>query len=803
MDTVRVNICYRPLRICWAISANDHAAFRTAVALSNTMSGGRYNPIVIADRADEAASIVEVFRADIVVPVGTSQKLTAFQQRFAHLISPFFPDSLFEGNNEEEPRAQVLDVHNALVCLSDSPALKAINDKGFRLYKWDDDDPLRDVLLMHLGAYPDVAQARIKYRDLVTRATNASEHAIAKGTQLPADLFEHPSVAYLSRHGLRRHYGIQSNWDYPGFYLGDSTSLDDLVSCWNLRALDTPVLFVDRNHLDRYEHVIPAWSKITNETVSRRRFEHQRNIAIWTQRSQLPTTQDDHNSFVTQLKQIFGDVQFTLPNIDAVIWNGLNLKAPMMILGETAQLGVLVAGSGGVPKLSFSLGDKPYYSDVWFHSQHLVASLSFVGGLYNDDLHTLDPPYIPELNEFYGRTLHFEYNKLRIEPERIGLVIDANDSDAFIRALPVADLVERMFKLAGFNARPSSAGLITRQLITQLGGLRGGVVFKIPGVRRLLRTFGPTDPFTESAALSLIGGTDPGNPMPKFKDYEDLFIEARPFDKKLTKADTFAYLVDKGVFRIGAELVCPHCRMNSWIPLDTLKQRPNCDMCGREFDATRQLVKSHWSYRRSGLLGVEKNSQGAIPVILTLQQLETSFHGFRKHVFSTSLDLTPIGPTGPTCEVDFVWIEGGNFRSEKITVILGECKDRGKKTGSAAAADAIEAKDMANLKAVADAFPKDRFEVYILLAKLSPFTEQEIANAKGLNDRWHKRVILLTDRELEPWHVYQRTNAELKIDAHGGSAEQLALTTAQIYFPEPAHLPPTNPATKADDAAAQ
>src|SRR3979490_1601510 len=84
MDTVRVNICYRPLRICWAIAANDHAAFRTAVALSNTMWGGRYNPIVIADRADEAASIVEVFRADIVVPVGTSQNLTAFQQRFAH-----------------------------------------------------------------------------------------------------------------------------------------------------------------------------------------------------------------------------------------------------------------------------------------------------------------------------------------------------------------------------------------------------------------------------------------------------------------------------------------------------------------------------------------------------------------------------------------------------------------------------------------------------------------------------------------------------------------------------------------------
>jgi hypothetical protein len=133
------------------------------------------------------------------------------------------------------------------------------------------------------------------------------------------------------------------------------------------------------------------------------------------------------------------------------------------------------------------------------------TSPAFIGGLYGDDLHTLDPPYIPKLNEFYGRNVHFEYNKLRIEPERIGLIIDANDSDAFVRALPVADLMERVFTLAGFNARPSSAGLITRQLITQLGGLRDGAVFKIPGARRLLRTlarltrFPSMQPFASSA----------------------------------------------------------------------------------------------------------------------------------------------------------------------------------------------------------------------------------------------------------------------------------------------------------------
>ncbi len=56
--------------------------------------------------------------------------------------------------------------------------------------------------------------------------------------------------------------------------------------------------------------------------------------------------------------------------------------------------------------------------------------MSCIGGLYGDEQHTFSPPYIPELNEFYARTMHFQYNRLRIESERIGIVIDAADSDA-------------------------------------------------------------------------------------------------------------------------------------------------------------------------------------------------------------------------------------------------------------------------------------------------------------------------------------------------------------------------------------
>src|SRR5258708_5227278 len=320
----------------------------------------------------------------------------------------------------------------------------------------------------------------------------------------------------------------------------------------------------------------------------------------------------------------------------------------MMHFGQVSPVGV-VGTDFGKPKSSFPLDDKPFSSDSWFHTQHLVASLSFIGGLYGDDQHTLVSPYVPELNEFYGRSQHL-YDKIRSEPGRIGLVIDAADPSSALNATSVPDLFEKLFEMAGFKSKLSAGGLIARQLIAQLGGADGARAFKIPGVRRLLKTYGPTDTFTKNGALQLIGA--------KFTDYEDLYIESRPAGTKLTPEAVFTHLVGKGLFRIGVELKCPHCRMDSWTALDVLKQKLVCELCGHEFDATRQLVAATWHYRRSGLLGAERNAQGAVPVLLTLQQFDFNFKGsWHDTAYSPSLDLESEDLRDPSkCEIDLVLV---------------------------------------------------------------------------------------------------------------------------------------------------
>ena len=779
MESIRVNVCYRPLRIAWAIRAGDMQGFRAAVRISNALWGGRFNPIVIVDQLEHAEDLINAFRVDVILPIGDSEPVRSFPTRFPYLIKPFFHDSIFVGTGEYGNPSQVLDIHNALVHLSRKPEWEEIKKRGVRLYRWKPDDPLSDVFLMHLGEYPSAVEVSVDYRELVKKVADATELEIDPVSKLPADTFDHPSISFLSRYGLRPHYSVHSEWNSPGFYSGDIGNLDDLVTCWNLRAANVSVLFVDPNHLDRYGDTIASWGKAMGQRVSGRRFEFEKSVALWARVDDAKNTQEALNEI---MKPFQGKASIVY-RVNAGVWRGNAVRPPMMHFGEVSTLGI--SGSEfGRSTISFALEGKPFNGDAWFHTQALVASVSFIGGLYGDEQHTLVPPFIPELNEFYARSIAFDYRKLRSEPERIGLIIDASDTGASVRLLPVADLVERIWDLAGFSSKLSEGGLIARQLIAQLGGVGQARPFKIPGVRRLLKTYSPTAPFTKKSALQLIGCKDPDNPDATFKDYENLYIEPRPHDTKLTPAAVFAFLVEKGLFRIGAELTCPNCRLPSWTPLDVLKQRVTCELCGYEFDATRQLINEDWQYRRSGVLGKERNAQGAIPVVLTLQQFDANLGGTLQHqLYSPSLDLVPkAGLDLPKCEIDFMWLIPRPYPDNTVAII-GECKDRGGDREKGKDSGTIDAKDIENLKRVANALPDKRFHTFIMLAKLCPFTDDEIALAKTLNDKYRRRAILLTARELEPYFFFERTKLEFKdMDESANSAEDLARATDAMYF---------------------
>ena len=111
MDTLRIDICYRPLRVGWAVRRGDFESLRRIVRWSHTLSGGRHNPIIVVDDADYAKRIVETFRVDVVWSVGDDESVRTFPTRFPYLISPFYDEALTVSGMHEH-QAQFLDIHN-------------------------------------------------------------------------------------------------------------------------------------------------------------------------------------------------------------------------------------------------------------------------------------------------------------------------------------------------------------------------------------------------------------------------------------------------------------------------------------------------------------------------------------------------------------------------------------------------------------------------------------------------------------------------------------------------------------------
>jgi hypothetical protein len=251
-------------------------------------------------------------------------------------------------------------------------------------------------------------------------------------------------------------------WDSPGFFLGTLGDPSDFIAYWNIRAADISLLFVDTGQKERYARLLPAWLKRMQVLIEQRRREFVRHVAVWSR-----------DNDTERVRTAFDGMEVSHCRVSDDLWNGLNIVPPMMHLDTVSTLGI-VAREREHPRVSFALNDKPFTSDVWFHTQRLIASVNFLGNpLFDGDLHTLKPPYIPELNEFFGRSMH-RYDSIRIEPDgRVGIIVDAADSDTSLTAIPSGDLFSKVFGLAGFSATPSSGGLLTRQVVTMVGGLQG------------------------------------------------------------------------------------------------------------------------------------------------------------------------------------------------------------------------------------------------------------------------------------------------------------------------------------------
>ncbi|MBI2066818.1 MAG: hypothetical protein HYT77_02230 [Deltaproteobacteria bacterium] len=822
-SSLSIRVEYRPIKIGWCVHEGNFQELEEAMRFSHTLWGGRHNPIIPISDLTFARKLINTFRVDALYPMRSDPEMEKFIGQFPHLPWPLFHKELFIDGLDGKINT-ALDVQHPLRFIYEEqqknlPVLRATPS----LFQWDQDDPLSRIFLATMGAYPPPEETGHKYESMFEKYLTPVKLTLNKQSAVPNDLHKRFFPNALIETLLHR--DCNPHWEGEGFYYGDANDFEDVVNFWNLRASDIDLFFYDPSHAQRLDGLKDNYTKAILARPSR--FGDGKRVAVWGKNHEVLR---DIPAFESKGMRCAVGSQ----DSDGGIWNGLNIKPPVMHFDSQSCLAT-VSKNQEQPVVSFELPDRPFSRDSRLCHQHAIVSIWPITDLSKGGDWTLQVPYIPELNEYFGRECHFEWNGARAEWEGLGVVIGIHQEIMTLNALRCREVISKTFEAFGMESKPSPAGLICNRLIQQLQGLQGCRVFKISGVRDLIENYGPDQSFTRGGAIqtirqdnaqltvsSKVGKSlkhlsdngaykigvelkcegclftfwspfdglktvvscerchheikipphlcerDPQAPPPRFSQFEHLFIESRE-TPKLSPEDVLKYLVKNGVFRAGLELTCKSCELTFWKHLDDVKTRLNCDYCGNEFDITPQLRDRDWAYRRSGLFGRDDNQAGSIPVTLTLQQLDTFTH-MNPAIYSTSMEIEPKTASIDKCETDFVLLTRAH--GPKVQIVIGECKTRKE----------ITEQDVANLAKVADAFPRERFDVFILFSKLDGFSEEEIERCKKAQDQYRKRVIMLTDRELEPYFIYERTEKEFTIDRHAISLDDLAKNTVDIFF---------------------
>jgi hypothetical protein len=726
--------------------------------------------------------MVRLYEVDALFPPAGDEEFSAFAKRFPHLRWPNIHKSLFIEGTGGRGLATCLDIYHPVRRIFEEHIDRKQDPRvTAALYEWAADDPLRDVFLAQFGAYPAPEEIQIDYRGMVERNLKAEKIDLPVDASVPWEP-RRVTPAALSRFDLSR--DRSPNWGHPGLYVGTATDFIDIVNFWNLRAASVRVMFFDPKHDARLGEMGRAYVNLLRERP-REAGAFDADCGIWSK-----------EGVEVDLKALgleaFEAGRVTRMEIGETMWNGQNLAPPLAYIEDVWVLGSL-SESEGAPSITFELREKPFYDEHELHTQTYVASIGVLAYYGEDELVTFNYPFLPELNDFYRREA-LDVHEVRSDRNGLGVIMSVRAHSLTVHAILSRSLVANLLGIYGMKCEVSEAGRIASRVIQQMGGVQGCRVLKIAGVRALIEKYKPSQPFTRGDATQIIGDVDPNTNAPRvdrktgtptFARYESLFIERRE-GPKLKPHHVFDYLVKRNVFRVGLKFACPNCELDSWTHLDDVATETTCEYCGKRFNVTPQLKDGSWAYRRSGLFGREDHQQGAIPVALTLQQLDTILHW--ESTFVTSMNLKSAGATIEPCETDFVLIsENGPF-DRLVNVAVGECKAPGGE---------ISEEDVRNLAKVADAFPKDRIQTYIVFAKTAPFTSDEIARCRGAQPAGRRRVILLSDRELEPYFVYDWAAKEFEIDSSAISLQDLANTTHSLYFDpkpkRPAASPPPGP----------
>ena len=541
------------------------------------LRGGIVNPIVpVSADLKTAERLVDLFCVDLLFGVGEDSHINAFKARHQYLIDPHnFRDSiLYEDWHTERLRLAYLDVISTI----EQHWQAEIRHKPteFRsnaaLVRWIPEDTLANLFSLLFGFYPTDLNLLDDFDAAFLNGLKAHEVRIERDALIDGHLARRVSPIACTADGL---IGGNRRPSGDGVYIGDSDNFEDLVTFWNLRAAGGALTFFSPMHSARMRTYIEEHLQDLDERHDGTPNRPRDSIIVYYMRDHEADARAFADAFQTARPKV-------LYNVTTNTWNGLNIR-PSFFHFDYQKVLANTEESFNRPVVTFALPDKKFLpkdapnTPDW---QHLVVSLNFYGGMKGVE-HTLRPPFLRQLNEFYSRAMAFDPWALRIEPEGIALIIDTRDTSAQLYPLGHRDLLLRIFELAGVKADRSQPGRLALRIIANMKEympLEACRVFKIRGVRLLLKTMRVEDERPWEAAMKTIAEE-------QFGKFKELYIESRR-ERELKPHDALRFLVEKRILK-------PRLKLR---PTDWLFRRNTtykCEECGLAFKHPDEGVRRH------------------------------------------------------------------------------------------------------------------------------------------------------------------------------------------------------------------
>lgn len=164
------------------------------------------------------------------------------------------------------------------------------------------------------------------------------------------------------------------------------------------------------------------------------------------------------------------------------------------------------------------------------------------------------------------------------------------------------DVFRNWMKTNGWGVELSSAGIIAKQILEQVGSIEKVNILQNRIILDLLEEINNKE-----------------NPMKKEELFSHISRAANKHRIIKNPKDFLEKLIKINMFQLGATLQCPICTRHSWYSIEDLKKVLQCPKCIKNFNIPSHSPEDiKWSYKAYGPFSIPKYASGAYSVLLTL-----------------------------------------------------------------------------------------------------------------------------------------------------------------------------------------